>query len=79
MKDVAKIVIAIMLVVLAWKIVKGLFGILITLAAGKSPKPGPQVDRQTSCPQGGPTTLKKMAERNYDYRGQWTATAGEGA
>jgi len=27
----------------------------------------------------GPTTLKKMAERNYDYRGQWTATAGEGA
>jgi NADH-quinone oxidoreductase subunit E len=30
---------------------------------------------------GGPTTLKKMAERNYDYRGQWTATAGpaEGA
>ena len=20
--------------------------------------------------------LKKMAERNYDYRGQWTATAG---
>ena len=25
---------------------------------------------------GGPTTLKKMAERNYDYRPQWTATAG---
>ena len=41
------------------------------LAAGKSPKPGPQVDRQTSCPEGGPSTLKKMAERNYDYRGQW--------
>jgi NADH-quinone oxidoreductase subunit E len=50
--------------------------ILDALAAGKSPKPGPQVDRQTSCPQGGPTTLKKMAERNYDYRSQWTATAG---
>ena len=33
MKDIAKIVIAILLVVLAWKIVKGLFGILITLAA----------------------------------------------
>jgi NADH-quinone oxidoreductase subunit E len=55
--------------------------ILDALAAGKAPKPGPQVDRQTSCPVGGPTTLKKMAERNYDYRGQWTATAGpaEGA
>ena len=53
--------------------------VLDALAAGKTPKPGPQVDRQTSCPQGGPTTLKKMAERNYDYRPQWTATAGEGA
>ena len=55
--------------------------ILDALAAGKSPKPGPQIDRQTSCPVGGPTTLKKMAERNYDYRPQWTATAGpkEGA
>ena len=50
--------------------------ILDALAAGKSPKPGPQIDRQTSCPIGGPTTLKKMAERNYDYRPQWTATAG---
>ena len=39
--------------------------------AAQTPKPGPQVDRQTSCPEGGPTTLKKMAERNYDYRGQW--------
>jgi NADH-quinone oxidoreductase subunit E len=53
--------------------------ILDALAAGQRPKPGPQIDRQTSCPQGGPTTLKKMAERNYDYRPQWTATAGEGA
>ncbi|HEX6661255.1 MAG TPA: NAD(P)H-dependent oxidoreductase subunit E [Sphingomicrobium sp.] len=53
--------------------------ILDALAAGKTPKPGPQVDRQTSCPQGGPSTLKKMAERNYDYRPQWTPTAGEGA
>ncbi|HEU5482780.1 MAG TPA: NADH-quinone oxidoreductase subunit NuoE [Sphingomicrobium sp.] len=49
--------------------------ILDALAAGKSPKAGPQVDRQTSAPETGPTTLKKMAERNYDYRGQW----GEGA
>jgi NADH-quinone oxidoreductase subunit E len=57
--------------------------ILDTLAAGKTPKPGPQVDRQTSCPMGGPTSLKKMAERNYDYRPQWgeapAAPAGEGA
>jgi len=51
--------------------------ILDALAAGKTPKPGPQVERQTSCPATGPTTLKKMAERNYDYRPQWTA--GEGA
>ena len=33
MKDVAKIVIAILLVVLAWKLVKGLLGIVITIAA----------------------------------------------
>ena len=50
--------------------------ILDALASGKTPKPGPQDDRQTSCPAGGPTTLKKMAERNYDYRPQWTPTAG---
>jgi NADH-quinone oxidoreductase subunit E len=53
--------------------------ILDALARGEHPKPGPQIDRPTSCPEGGPTTLKKMAERNYDYRGQWNATAGEGA
>jgi len=54
--------------------------ILDALARGETPKAGPQVDRQTSCPEGGPTTLKKMAERNYDYRPQWNnATAGEGA
>ena len=54
--------------------------ILDALARGETPKPGPQVDRQTSCPEGGPTNLQKMAERNYDYRPQWSsATAGEGA
>ena len=53
--------------------------ILDALANGQAPKPGPQIDRQTSCPVTGPTTLKKMAERNYDYRPQWTPTAGEGA
>jgi NADH-quinone oxidoreductase subunit E len=50
--------------------------ILDALARGETAKPGPQIDRQTSCPVGGPTTLKKMAERNYDYRPMWTPTAG---
>ena len=50
--------------------------ILDALVRGETPRPGPQIDRQTSCPEGGPTTLKKMAERNYDYRPQWTPTAG---
>lgn len=45
--------------------------ILDALAAGQETRPGPQIDRVSSCPEGGPTTLKKMAERNYDYRGQW--------
>ncbi len=36
--------------------------ILETLAAGGMPQPGPQIDRQTSCPQGGPTTLKELAQ-----------------
>ena len=55
---------------------EGMGAILDALAAGKTPKAGPQIDRQTSCPVGGPTTLKKMAERNYDYRPLWTPTAG---
>ncbi|MEO6114612.1 MAG: NAD(P)H-dependent oxidoreductase subunit E [Sphingomicrobium sp.] len=45
--------------------------VLDAMAAGQTPKIGPQVDRQTSAPTSGPTSLKKMAERNYDYRGQW--------
>ena len=56
--------------------------IIDALARGEKPKPGPQNGRQTSCPEGGPTTLKKMAERNYDYRTQWgegVAPAGEPA
>lgn len=32
-------------------------GIINDLAAGKTPKPGPQIDRQNSAPIGGPTTL----------------------
>jgi len=54
--------------------------VLDALARGEPVTPGPQIDRQTSAPEGGPTTLKKMAERNYDYRGQWNAAqAGEPA
>jgi NADH-quinone oxidoreductase subunit E len=35
--------------------------ILDDLAAGKAPKPGPQIDRQLSAPVGGPTTLTDAA------------------
>jgi NADH-quinone oxidoreductase subunit E len=45
--------------------------ILDALAGGHSPKPGPQVDRQFSAPEGGPTTLKDMVDGNFDYREQW--------
>lgn len=45
--------------------------ILDALAKGETPKPGPQIDRQTSCPEGGPTSLKEMVSANHDYRGQW--------
>ena len=45
--------------------------ILDDLAAGKQPRIGPQIDRQTSAPEGGPTTLKEMASENHDYRGDW--------
>jgi NADH-quinone oxidoreductase subunit E len=45
--------------------------ILDDLAAGRQPRIGPQIDRQTSCPEGGPTTLKEMVSANHDYRGEW--------
>ena len=35
--------------------------VLDAMAAGKKPKPGPQIDRQLSAPIGGPTTLKEKA------------------
>jgi NADH-quinone oxidoreductase subunit E len=38
--------------------------IIDQLAKGETPKPGPQVDRVTSCPAGGPTTLVEFARRN---------------
>ena len=34
--------------------------ILDELAAGRTPTPGPQIDRQLSAPVGGPTTLKTV-------------------
>jgi NADH-quinone oxidoreductase subunit E len=44
------------------------------LARGGSPKPGPQgVDRRTSDPEGGVTTLPEMVTGNYDYRPRWAA------
>jgi NADH-quinone oxidoreductase subunit E len=46
--------------------------ILEAMAKGEMPKPGPQIDRQTSCPEGGPTTLPEMATENHDYRGNWS-------
>jgi NADH-quinone oxidoreductase subunit E len=45
--------------------------ILEALADGRQPKIGPQIDRKTSCPAGGPTTLKEMERENHDYRGEW--------
>jgi len=45
--------------------------ILDALAKGETPRPGPQIARQTSAPEGGPTSLKEMATENHDYRGDW--------
>jgi NADH-quinone oxidoreductase subunit E len=46
--------------------------ILEAFQRGETPKPGPQVDRQTSAPEGGPTSLPEMVSENHDYRGQWS-------
>jgi len=45
--------------------------VLEALGRGETPNPGPQVDRQTSCPVGGPTSLPEMASDNHDYRSLW--------
>jgi NADH-quinone oxidoreductase subunit E len=45
--------------------------ILDKLAAGEAVTPGPQIDRQVSCPEGGPTTLPEMVDANHDYRESW--------
>jgi NADH-quinone oxidoreductase E subunit len=38
--------------------------VLDALKRGETPKPGPQVDRQTSAPEGGPTTLTTATLRS---------------
>ena len=45
--------------------------VLEALARGEKPRTGPQIERQTSCPEGGPTTLPEMVGENHDYRGEW--------
>ncbi len=47
--------------------------ILAALGRNEVPRPGPQVDRQASCPEGGPTNLTAMVDANHDYRGEWAA------
>ena len=49
--------------------------VLDALARGKTPRPGPQIERQASAPEGGPTTLCEMVSENYNYRPRW---GGEG-
>jgi NADH-quinone oxidoreductase subunit E len=46
--------------------------LLDALANGKPVKIGPQIERQVSCPEGGPTTLKEMVDANHDYRKAWS-------
>jgi NADH-quinone oxidoreductase subunit E len=47
--------------------------ILEALARGETPKPGPQgVNRRTSDPEGGVTSLQAMVGENHDYRGEWS-------
>jgi NADH-quinone oxidoreductase subunit E len=47
--------------------------IIEALARGETPKPGPQgVNRRTSDPEGGVTSLHSMLAENHDYRGEWS-------
>ena len=45
--------------------------ILEAFQRGETPKAGPQIDRQTSAPATGVTSLPEMVGENHDYRGQW--------
>jgi NADH-quinone oxidoreductase subunit E len=50
--------------------------IINDLAAGRSPKTGPQIDRQNSAPVGGPTTLTDPSI--YEVKAPSTASSGAG-
>ena len=46
--------------------------VIDALSRGETPKPGPQgVDRRTSDPEGGVTSLPEMVRENFDYRPRW--------
>jgi NADH-quinone oxidoreductase subunit E len=45
--------------------------VLDALASGRMPRPGSQIGRQASVPEGGPTSLPEMASENHDYRELW--------
>jgi NADH-quinone oxidoreductase subunit E len=47
--------------------------VLDALAKGEQPKTLSQIGRQTSAPEGGPTTLTAMVGENHDYRSEWAA------
>ena len=47
--------------------------VLDALAKGEQPKTLSQIGRQTSAPEGGPTTLQAMVDENHDYRPEWAA------
>ena len=47
--------------------------VLDALARGETPKTLSQIGRQTSAPEGEPTTLREMAGENHDYRPEWAA------
>jgi NADH-quinone oxidoreductase subunit E len=47
--------------------------VLDALAKGETLKTLSQIGRQTSAPEGGPTTLTAMVGENHDYRGEWAA------
>ncbi len=47
--------------------------VLDALAKGEQPKTLSQIGRQTSAPEGGPTTLTAMVVENHDYRSEWAA------
>jgi NADH-quinone oxidoreductase subunit E len=52
---------------------EGTLAVLDALAKGETPKTLSQIGRQTSAPEGGPTTLTAMLTENHDYRGEWAA------